>query len=219
MLAKKILNFFSHLKINSPLPEGVEFMNPYQDKKTFDVCARFYRRFYDDNRKRKIILGINPGRFGAGITGVPFTDPVKLELLGINNTFAKKIELSANFIYMMIDGYGGPEKFYGNYYISALSPLGFVKDGKNLNYYDIRELQQAVEPFMIECLKQQLEFGIDRKTAYCLGEGENYKYLAKLNSRFHFFDTIEPLPHPRFIMQYKRKKLDEYVDLYLEKLT
>ena len=219
MLAKKILNFFSNLTIDSPLPKGVEYMNPYQDKKTFEVCTSFYRKFYSDSRKRKIILGINPGRFGAGITGVPFTDPVKLEMLGITNSFAKKIELSANFIYTMIDGYGGPQKFYSNYYISALSPLGFVKDGKNLNYYDIRELQEAVEPFMVDCLNQQLEFGIDRRTAFCLGEGDNFKYLTKLNTRFNFFDSIEPLSHPRFIMQYKRKKIDEYVDYYLKKLA
>jgi hypothetical protein len=219
MLSRKILAFYKSLSLTVKLPNGVAFMNPYQDKKAFEVCSAFYNKYYSDSGKRKMILGINPGRFGGGITGIPFTDPVKLETwCGITNEFAKKTELSADFIYLMIDACGGPEKFYGNYYISALSPLGFTKDGKNLNYYDIRELQEAVEPFMIDCLNQQLDFNIDNRTAYCLGEGTNYKYLMKLNSRFHFFDSIEPLPHPRFIMQYKRKKLQEYVDLYVEKL-
>jgi hypothetical protein len=219
MLAKKILDFYSSLSIDARLPKGVGYMNPYRDKKAFDACSLFYRKFYHDTRKRRMILGINPGRFGGGITGVPFTDPVKLEQLGITNAFAKKNELSADFIYTMIDAYGGPEKFYGKYFISALSPLGFVKDGKNLNYYDMRELQEAVEPFMIDCINRQLDFGIDRRNAFCLGEGENFRYLKKLNARFNFFDSIEPLPHPRFIMQYKRKKVTEYVDLYLEKLS
>jgi hypothetical protein len=218
MLASKILDFYRQLRIVTPLPQGVGYMNPYQDKQAFDVCSEFYNKFYNDTRKRKMILGINPGRFGGGITGVPFTDPVKLESLGITNGFAKKSELSADFIYLMIDVFGGPAKFYGHYYISALSPLGFTKDGKNLNYYDIRELQDAVEPFMVDCLNKQLEFGIDRTTAFCLGEGDNFKYLSKLNRKFDFFDSIEPLPHPRFIMQYKRKKINDYVKTYLEKL-
>jgi hypothetical protein len=219
MLSLKILNFFQQLKITAALPPGVEYMNPYQDEKTFAVCSSFYNKYYHDLRQRKIILGINPGRFGAGTTGIPFTDPVKLETnCGIINEFPKKTELSADYIYMMIDAYGGPEKFYGDYYISALCPLGFVRDNKNLNYYDIRELQEAVEPFIIDCLERQLKFGIEQRIGFCLGEGANYKYLLKLNSRFHFFDAIEPLPHPRFIMQYKRKKIDEYLKLYLKEL-
>jgi hypothetical protein len=218
MLSRNILDFYRTLTITVPLPEGVSYMNPYQDKNAFAACTAFYNKFYNDQNGRKMILGINPGRFGGGITGVPFTDPVKLEDLGIVNAFAKKNELSADFIYLMIDAHGGPEKFYGKFYISALSPLGFVKDGKNLNYYDVRELQNAIEPFMVDCLNRQLDFGIDRRRGYCLGEGENYKYLSRLNSRFHFFDSIEPLPHPRFIMQYKRRKIQEYVEIYLDKL-
>jgi hypothetical protein len=71
---------------------------------------------------------------------------------------------------------------------------------------------------MVDCLRKQIEFGIDTRIAYCLGEGENFRYLSKLNSRFQFFGSIEALPHPRFIMQYKRKKLDDYIQIYLAKL-
>lgn len=219
MLADKILSFYKTIKLDIPLPAGVEVMNPYLDKTAFGLCTAFYKRYYSSKQKRRMILGINPGRFGAGVTGVPFTDPVKLEGCGIPNNLKKKTELSADFIYTMIDHYGGPEKFYDDYYISALSPLGFTKDGKNLNYYDIKELQRAVEPFMIHCIRTQLDFGMDRNIGFCLGEGENYKYLQKLNQQHHFFDRIEPLAHPRFIMQYRRKFLNEYIIRYLEKLA
>jgi hypothetical protein len=40
----------------------------------------------------------------------------------------------------------------------------------------------------------------------------------KLNERYHFFEQIIPLPHPRFIMQYRRKKLDQFIQLYLRRL-
>ncbi|MFI5224347.1 MAG: DUF4918 domain-containing protein, partial [Nitrospirales bacterium] len=66
-----------------------------------------------------LILGINPGRLGAGLTGIPFTDPLKLQnICGIENTLPKKAELSADFIYTMISAFGGPEAFYKKFYFS-----------------------------------------------------------------------------------------------------
>ena len=194
-------------------------MNPYQDKTAFKLSKRFYEKFYGDNDPRTLIFGINPGRFGGGITGVPFTDPVKLEKIGIPNDLKKKVELSGDYIYAMIEAYGGPEKFYHQFYITALSPLGFVKDGKNLNYYDIRELQQAVEPFMLQCIREQLDFGVNRARCYCLGEGKNFDYLSAINKKYNFFGEVIPLSHPRFIMQYKRKSVAVYIQDYLRKLT
>jgi hypothetical protein len=216
--ADKILTFYRSLALPN-LPAGVEAMNPYQDATAYDLSEQFYRRFYSDDKPRRIIMGINPGRFGGGLTGVPFTDPLKLEQrFGIRNDLKKKVELSADFIYTMIDAYGGPKKFYSRYYINSVCPLGFVRDGKNLNYYDIRELQEAIEPFIVDSIQRQLDFGIDRKVAYCLGEGKNFAYLDKLNGQHGFFKEIVPLSHPRFIMQYKRKHIPAYVADYLKKL-
>jgi hypothetical protein len=216
--ADKILTFYRSLELPK-LPAGVDAMNPYQDSTAYDLSEQFYRRFYSDDKPRRIIMGINPGRFGGGLTGVPFTDPLKLEQrFGIRNDLKKKVELSADFIYTMIDAYGGPKKFYSRYYINSVCPLGFVRDGKNLNYYDIRELQEAIEPFVVDSIKRQLDFGIDRKAAYCLGEGKNFAYLDKLNRQHGFFKEIVPLSHPRFIMQYKRKHIPAYVADYLKKL-
>ncbi len=215
----KVLDFYKRMQLRIVLPKGVEVMNPFRDARSFAVTRQFYERFYNDHLQREIILGINPGRFGGGVTGIPFTDPINLELhCGIKNDFPKKPELSSTFIYQMIDAFGGPELFYGRYFISALSPLGFVKDGKNLNYYDLKDLHTTVEPFIIRCIRKQLDFGISRKRCFCLGEGENFRYLQKLNNQFNFFGEIRPLPHPRFIMQYKRKQLHAYVDRYVHEL-
>jgi hypothetical protein len=216
----KILNFYQSLQLNTPLPENVLVMNPYQDAVALDLCSKFYHKFYDDHEERIAILGINPGRFGGGITGIPFTDPVKLEVqCGIANDLKKKVELSADFIYSTIDAYGGPKKFYSKFYFSALSPLGFTKDDKNLNYYDIRLLQETVEPFMISCIEKQLSFGARRDISFCLGEGKNFAYLQSLNARFSFFKKIIPLSHPRFIMQYRRKTVDQYINTFVTHFT
>jgi len=212
--ADNILSFQKKLKLNIALPKGVEAMNPYREKETQQLCEIFYNKFYDDNEERFLILGINPGRFGGGLTGIPFTDPVKLEMLGISNNFDKKKELSADFIYEMIDAYGGAEKFYKKFYFSSVSPLGFVKDEKNLNYYDVKGLPELLDDFIVKCLKVQLSWGINPHICFCLGEGENYKFIKKLNERNRFFETVVALPHPRFIMQYRRKRLNEFIQLY-----
>lgn len=217
-LADRILTFQKKLKLNIALPEGVEAMNPYREKNSAEFCKQFYTRFYNDTTERIMILGINPGRFGGGITGVPFTDPLKLEQLGIKNDLPKKRELSADFIYQMIDACGGPEKFYKRFYISAVSPLGFVKDDKNLNYYDVKGLSQLLEHFIVKCLNEQLNWGLSRETCFCLGEGENFKFIQKLNGQYQFFKEVVALPHPRFIMQYRRKRLSEFMTLYKSKL-
>ena len=214
-----VLEFYRTLHLNRRLPAGVSFMNPFRDEKAFDVTRKFYTKFYNDTNTRKFIIGINPGRFGGGITGIPFTDPINLEVhCGIPNDFQKKPELSSTFIYMMINAYGGTTRFYNDFFITALSPLGFVKDGKNLNYYDLPKLKAAVEPFVIDCLEKQLTLNVSRDRVYCLGEGENYRYLTGLNQRHKFFREVIPMPHPRFIMQYKRKSLQQYIDRYVEAL-
>ena len=158
--AEQILSFLTQLDFRVTLPRGIEVMQPFETKETFSACTAFYQKFYGDNKQRQLIMGINPGRFGGGVTGIPFTDPLRLaQHCGINNDWPQRQELSSVFVYDMIAAYGGPEAFYDRFYISAISPLGFTSQGKNLNYYDDKVLQERVRPFVITSLRQQLEFG------------------------------------------------------------
>jgi len=217
--AEKVNNFNKNLVLDTKLPDGVEVMNPFNNPITFQFASDFYQKYYNDNNKRKLILGINPGRLGAGLTGIPFTDPVKLEeICNIPNHLQKKIEPSAGFIYDMITAFGGPEKFYNQYFINSVSPLGFIKDGINYNYYDSKELELAVKPFVIDSLNKIISMGIDTEVCFCLGNGKNFKYLKKLNQQHGFFDKVVPLPHPRWIVQYRRKRYDEFIKMYVENL-
>lgn len=215
-----VLKFYRKLRIKDPLPEGIETMNPYRNASAFEACEAFYKKFYDDGMKRHLILGINPGRHGAGITGIPFTDPIKLEArFGIPTNLPKKPELSADFVHLVIDAFGGPEKFFRKFFINSVSPLGFVQSGKNINYYDSPALKNALAPFIKASMHALLKLSIDREVAFCLGEGANYKYLLALNCEMQFFERIIPLAHPRFIMQYRRKQIGTYVEDYLLKLN
>lgn len=220
LYSKSILGFLRTLELDVTLPDGVEILNPYKQDSIFTYVEKFYNKYYHDHSERVLIAGINPGRLGGGLTGIPFTDPVKLEdECGIENDMPRKKELSADFVYQVISAYGGKGKFYQRFYITSVCPLGFIKGGKNLNYYDLRTLQEAVLPFIVQSLKAQIDFGLNREVAYCLGEGKNYKFLALLNQREHFFDRIVPLPHPRFIMQYRRKHLAGFIGDYIAQLN
>ncbi len=201
------------------LPPGFAWLFPYEQAETMRVLSLFYQKFYADEQPRTFLFGINPGRFGAGITGVPFTDPVRLETeCGIANDFPKKQELSAQFVWQFIGVYGGPAAFCRNFYITSLSPLGFVKEGVNINYYDDRQLLRAAEPFILWNIRTQLAFGARRETAICLGEGQNFKVFQRLNTVHGFFREVIPLPHPRWVMQYRRKRMAEYVNRYVDVL-
>jgi len=103
--------------------------------------------------------------------------------------------------------------FYRHFYISALSPLGFTQHGKNLNYYDNNELEKKVTPFIIESIEPNSISELVRTSASAWEKGQ-FKFLSRLNLSQHFFERIIPLAHPRFIMQYRRKKIDEYVADY-----
>jgi hypothetical protein len=218
--AEHILSFIKQLTFPVALPGGIEVMIPFNNPATMHACELFYKKFYNDQQRRHLIIGINPGRFGGGVTGIPFTDPIRLQNdCGIDNTWAKKQELSSLYVYEMIKAFGGVTGFYQRFYITAVSPLGFTLDGKNLNYYDNKILQDRIRPFVVDCFRRQFDFGINRDIAFCLGDGKNFKYLSTLNAAEHFFETIVPLPHPRFIMQYRLKKKQAYIEQYIRQLS
>ena len=218
-LSEKINRFNQQLQIKASLPENVEVLNPFRDSDALELSSRFYQKYYNDEQPRKLILGINPGRFGAGVTGVPFTDPVKLqEVCRIKNDLKKSTEPSAGFIYDMIDAWGGPRSFYKSYFIHAVCPLGFTRDGVNYNYYDDKNLENAVTPFIIDSLKQIIAMGFETEVCYCLGNGKNFKYLKDLNDKKALFGEVIPLPHPRWIVQYRKKRYTEFIALYLDTL-
>lgn len=223
---RKVIAFNAGLRFNGELPPGIRVMNPFRENDCATAASTaFYNRFYDDDRRRGIILGINPGRFGAGITGVPFTDPTRLEkVCGIRVPGCQSAhEPSSVFVYEVIGACGGPEKFYGKWYINSLCPLGFVRvdaNGreKNYNYYDSAALKKAATPFMVECLEKQLSFGIDTRACFCLGLGRNAEFMERLNRQYGFFGRIIPLEHPRYVVQYKWRQRESYVRKYVELL-
>jgi hypothetical protein len=226
MFSQSVIRFFKELEFSGSLPPGISIMNPFRNNPhILPVITQFYKKFYNDTNQRYLIMGINPGRFGAGVTGIPFTDSKRLaEKCGLSIPCLKTFETSSVFVYEMIEAFGGVEQFYNKFFISAVCPLGFIlvnDKGKNINYnyYDNPKLTTAVKGFITDSLAKQLEFGIRKETCFCLGTGKNFNFLVKLNGELKVFDKIVPLEHPRFIMQYKSKQKDIYIKKYLEELA
>jgi hypothetical protein len=216
--AEKVLAFYRELEPPRLRGTGVKALYPYGSQSVWESTTHFYRKYFSDSNERVFVLGINPGRFGAGTSGVTFTDGVALTQYGIPNDLPRRRELSAEFIQEVIAGWGGPEDFYRSFFITAVSPIGFTKDGLNHNYYDSPRLLAAVEPFIIETLWRQISIGARRHGAIVLGTGRNFQYLSRLNAEHRFFESLVPLEHPRYIMQYRRKRVGEFVERYLATL-
>jgi hypothetical protein len=214
-----ILKFYDEL-VCPQLPNGIEPLLPFNNEETKLTMKIFYNKYYCDEKQRTVLFGINPGRFGAGLTGINFTDPIRLaENCGIPNNFNPRPELSSVFIYEMIKHWSGEKNFYEKFWFSAISPIGFVENGRNINYYDKPELQNTTKDFIVKCLKQQCEMNINRKVTFIVGQGKNLEFFRKVNEAYGFFEKIEALPHPRWIMQYRLKDKQFYIDEYLKKLA
>ena len=228
--AEQVLQFNVKLSHESlDLPAGFRVINPFagdQKEEVRKVTTAFYQKYYNDTDvyTRRIILGSSPARRGSAITGVPFEDAKHLQ----NETgiFIDKFYInksSSGFLYDVIREYGGCKKFYSDFYMNFVCPLGIVRTNSkgnevNCNYYENKKLQDALYPFIVSTIRSQIKFGIDTSVCYCIGSGENYSFLSKLNQEHTFFKTIIPLEHPRFIMQYNSKYQDIYMEKYINAL-
>jgi hypothetical protein len=220
-IAEKVVAFNRRLFFDGKLPHGFRVMNPFlENPETLDVMQQFYEKYYNDNRQRKFIIGINPSRHGAGVTGVPFTDTKRLQTAcGITMRTAHTHEVSSVFMYDMIAAMGGAKKFYQKFYINSPFPLALIRQTKdkkwvNANYYDVPAVFDAVKEFMIASLKKHIDIGLNTKEVFVLGK-KNATFIEKLNKEAQLFERLTILEHPRFIQQYQSKQKQVYINKYL----
>ena len=182
---QNVIRFHERLIYSGPvLPDGIRIINPFVESTTaMDNVRVFAEKYLDDNKRRRIILGINPSRFGAGVTGIPFTDTKRLvSECKIPFNGKPTHEISSVFIYEMINAFGGVNDFYNRFYINSPFPLAITRIGSegketNYNYYDSAALTKAVYPFIVKSIKQLIDLGIDTDTCFCLGTGQNAQIL------------------------------------------
>lgn len=227
--AEYVLQFYSWIsREEMGVPDGYRIINPFLGDKSKiikKIQKIFYRKYYSDTKVRRLILGSSPARRGTALTGVPFEEANRLQkITGIELNGCYINKSSSNFLYEVIEEYGGFDVFYGEFYMNFVCPFGISKITSkgteiNSNYYENKALRDALYQLIVKSIASQLKFGIDSEICYCIGSGENFKFLSMINDKYHFFNRIMPLEHPRFIMQYNVGKKDEYKRKYLDALN
>ncbi|MFD7499351.1 uracil-DNA glycosylase family protein [Streptomyces sp. NPDC059832] len=227
-VAHRILQFNEELaETTLELPPGFTVINPFsgpQKDRVREVTTAFYHKYYDDHKPRRLVLGSSPARRGTAVTGVPFEDAKLLESeTGVDVDGYAVSRPSAGFLHDVIRRYGGRDRFYADFAMSFVCPLGLVRTNPkgnevNCNYYENKKLLELLRSFLVDTLERQLAFGTDTSVCFCIGSGENFKFLSKMNEGQRFFQRIVPLEHPRFITQYNREREGEFAEKYLSAL-
>ena len=228
-VAQEILEFNDSLgRVSLEVLKGFNLINAFNgvNKDTIKrVLHKFYTKYYNDIDKRFMILGSSPARRGTALTGVPFEDVNHLQKdTGISIDAFGANKRSSSFLYEVMEEYGGRQKFYKRFYMSFVCPLGIEKinlkgNWVNCNYYENAALKKCLHTFIVDSLRRQIDFNIDTTVCFCIGSGENFKFLTNINNKHHFFNTIVPLEHPRFIMQYNADRKEEFMQKYVNTLS
>jgi hypothetical protein len=159
----------------------------------FEVINEFYNKYITPNNPKVIICGINPGRFGAGKTGIAFLDFSSVSKL-INNINRTDTERSAQFFYNIIEKFT-PENFYKHFYVTNISCLGFKIKKKrwvNLNYYS---LPLEIKNIFINNFLNEVNYLKPKYIISC--SGEVHKTLCELKKNNLLNCNIEiTLQHP-----------------------
>jgi len=169
------------------------------------VMEDFWRRFYPEELPRRVICGLNPGRFGAGLTGVPFTDFQTLSRW-MPSVEGQDTEPSAQFFAKIVDAIG-VDSFFQRFYVTNVSAVGYVKDGRNLNYHDLpADALEVVEQNFTEEMRL-----VAPTRVVALGKHAYATVKKTLPSDI----DITYLAHPSWIMTYRRRELDAWVQRYV----
>ncbi len=152
----------------------------------------FYKTYVEPFHPRVVICGINPGRFGSGKVGVPFLDFRALNEL-VGDTGRGDTEKSARFFYSVVKHFG-PRRFYATFYVTNVSWLGFLKNGRNVNYYKLpRDIQALIVKNFL------YEMGLVRPTHIIATSLEVTKTLNSLKGEGKVTaETGLRLRHPRW---------------------
>ncbi len=168
--------------------EDITVLNVFLDN--WENVKRFNEKYYNGKYPKTVLCGINPGKNGAGKTGVPFLDFSSLSKLidGVDRT---DTERSAQFFYDIVQEFGA-EKFYRSFYVTNISWIGFTKNNNNVNYY---QLSDPVKDFIYDAFKYEMDI-VAPNTIISLSEevSKTLKHLFKDSD----IDVNTRLPHPNY---------------------
>lgn len=123
------MDFYNRLKDEAHVwkaleQKNIQILDGFQNQ--IELVRLYYQRMYTSKKQRIVLCGINPGKNGAGKTGIPFIDfkGASQLLPEVNETSS---ENSAQFILSVIDEIGVQE-YHNLVYMTNISWYGFKKD-------------------------------------------------------------------------------------------
>lgn len=191
---------------------GIGILSAFKENQ--QNIIEFHKKYVENNSPKIVICGINPGRYGAGLTGIPFVDFNSLQKL-LPGITKENSERSSRFFFSIIEEFGAI-KFYQNFHVTNLSGLGFynIKLGKNVNY-DI--LPQHIAIFILEKFVEEMNL-VKPEIIVPLGKIVNFELTLNLVKNDRINAKIgKRLNHPASI----RANREEYLTTlhqYLEEV-
>ena len=184
---------------------GIDILTGFRANKA--TVAKFYHHYVFPHQPKGALCGINPGRLGAGKSGVPFVDRAFLsELLGEN--VGDDVERSARFFRDVVKHFGA-KKFYSAIHVTNISAYGFKKGRRNLNYYD---LDHDIVDVILKGFAGEMELMNIREIVPC--SQQVHATLTNLQARGLLQAKIDPpLKHPNWCAFKKNRSasMSEYL--------
>lgn len=179
-----------------------------------DFCDRqqvmnaFWSRLYSCDLPRQVICGLNPDLSDEYLPGVPFSDFQRLARC-MSEVERQDIEHSAPFFVKIIEAIG-VESFFQRFYVTNVSAVGYFKEGRKLNYYDLPA--DALE-FVERCFVEEMEI-VRPQRVIALGR-EVEQTVMKLLPGIR----LDYLPHPSWVMKQGGQEQQEWAEQYLSAMA
>lgn len=187
---------------------GISMLEGYLDQS--DIMDAFCEKFYSNKIPKIVICGINPGRLGAGLTGVPFFDFASLSKI-FPSILRKDTENTAQFFFKVIEKIG-VERFFNYFYITNVSSVGYSKGKSNFNF---DKLPDNLRSIVFSNFAEEIEL-IKPVKIIALGDAAFNGVESALGKNSY---RLEKLKHPSWIMQYKRNEISFWVQAYADALS
>lgn len=175
---------------------------------------RYYEKYVSKNKPKIVLCGINPGRFGAGLTGIPFIDFKSLSKM-LNDINRTETEQSAQFFFRVIEKIG-KERFYQNCYVTNISKFGFAEQGKsrNVNYYD---LPKNTQRWLLDRFCEEMNF-INPNIIIPLSQNVEHSLNLLKDEGKLSFNIGERINHPSWVMTYRKNDEDIWIKKYCDEI-
>ena len=194
---------------------NVKILSDFLDNK--GNIIEFHKIYVEPNSPKVVICGINPGRNGAGLTGIPFIDFASLSKM-LPDIKENDWEPSAKFFFSVIQKFE-IEAFYRNFHVTNISWFGFsrIDKQKNVNYFE-KDISTEIAIYLIDKFVEEMEhinpdyiIPLSKPVLY---ELESLKKQNKIRAKIGI-----RLNHPSWVTTYCSNDLSTWRQKYVDTLT